>query len=685
MKSTDYTLDNVRVSVLCDGEEFHGLGAISIGDTAVRSGRLPLRPRSQTFSGLALQALHLFAVESSPAEIRIRLQAIFTAMDVKMLRDHSFDPIHNLDDWDTATQAGSAKLELVLRPAHDSFNGIDFHGFSYHYEYRSENTPIFYLLDLASWELDGDISGATIISQSACSAPVVTIAPETSWTTEGVMHWADPATEPNMVMTHNLPRWASHQAFDFQYKGDTTLLGIFSRVELIRSVLRREAHKAELKTVDKHLFDQTLHVATSPKAILLNTGAKRPVDQQNLWTWIFDAVAERARAEFGLQEEAMLPRLDLHFSKAADPGFTFDHFRRDLLPAAQALGIQRLFIANVHKSAETAACPHPQNRFNQCCGHEYEVDPALGGPPVLKRLVDDCHEFHCEIIGWSNNDQAISSPLNHWYKPEYTSWYVRMEDCRTKYGGAYMHNFHIWSFNHEPARRYWIESLKTTFRETGVAWHLFDSFYNLGFMPVDFRNGVPRTQWRKLLESMKELQDAGIHFYIESFGPFGAVMHGCPPSYNLENLFACYKIGLGTGYTTIPGAQQLVDTTAKHAQELYRTLAHMTDPRIPLFLDGQRIDTLWGEEHRRVLADYHAARPFMHRRYLQHDGHSVLWHDADGAGATLFNFTERTVSLPGTVHELGSTTALPGAAHYQLRAAHTYRITGVHPLPTSIE
>ena len=38
-------------------------------------------------------------------------------------------------------------------------------------------------------------------------------------------------------MTHNLPRWASHQAFDFQFKGDRTLLGVFERVELIRSVL----------------------------------------------------------------------------------------------------------------------------------------------------------------------------------------------------------------------------------------------------------------------------------------------------------------------------------------------------------------------------------------------------------------------------------------------------------------
>lgn len=684
MQSVEYYLGDCRFTLYLEKDIFIGLGTIFIGDTCVRSGRLPLRPRSQTFSALTIGELSLSSVSQQANEIRIVLNASFTPLDVKMLRDHSFDPIHNIDDWDTLLPAGSAEITLVLQTAEDSFNGINFYGFSYHYEYDSQDTAIFYLLDLASWEIDGDIIGATIISQSACSAPVVTITPDKNWTTEGVMHWADPVTEPNMVMTHNLPRWASHQSFDFQYRGDTTLIGIFQRVELIRSILCHQAGKAELKTIDKHIFDQTTHFSTSPKTIMINTDAKSRIDQQNIWTWIFDETSTRARAEFGLQEEAVLPRISLHFSKEKDPGFTFDNFRRDILPAAQALGIPRIFISNVHKSAETACSPHPLNRFNQCCGHEYEVDPALGGVKALKRLADDCREEGIAIIGWSNNDQAISSPLNHWYKPEYTSWYVRMEDCRSKYGGAYMHNFHIWSFNHEPARRYWIDCLKQTREQTGVAWHLFDSFYNLGFMPVDYKYGTPRTHWRKLLASFRELQQAGVHFYIESFGPFGAVMHGCPPSYNMDNLFACYKIGLGTGYTTIPGDQQLVDTTAKHASELYRTLAHMTDPNIPLFIESQRIDTLWGEEHRRVLAEYLAAQPAMFRRYLQPDECGVLWHCSDGKFATFFNFIERSLALPGTIHEVSSGAEMPPANCYHLQASHTYTMSNIKNLPIKV-
>ena len=684
MESLEYSLGECRFMILLEKNNFIGLGTIYIGNTCIRSGRLPLRPRSQTFSSNRLNELKLAEIISAGDEIRLVLHAIFAPLEVKMLRDHSFDPIHNIDDWDVEEQTGSAVLTLVLHPAVDEYNGKYFHGFSYHYEYDSLDTPIFYLLDLASWEIGGDVTGSTIISQSSCSAPVVTISSATNWTTEGVMHWADPATEPNMIMTHNLPRWASHQAFDFQYQGNTTLIGVFQRVELIRSIICHEPGKAELKTIDKHLFDQTDHFTTSPKAIMINTDEKSTIDQQNIWTWIFDETSSRARAEFDLDEEPLLPRLSLHFSKEKDPGFTFDHFRRDMLPAAKALGIPRIFISNVHKTAETACSPHPKNRFNQCCGHEYEIDPALGGIPTLKRLADDCREEGIDIIGWSNNDQAISSPLNHWYKPEYTSWYVRMEDCRSKYGGAYMHNFHIWSFNHEPARRYWIDSLKNTREQSGVEWHLFDSFYNLGFMPIDFKHGKPRTHWRKLLASFRELQQAGVHFYIESFGPFGAIMHGCPASYNMENLFACYKIGLGTGYTTIPGDQKLVDTTAKQANELYRTLAHMTDPNIPLFIDEQRIDTIWGEEHRRVLAEYLAAQPTMFRRYLQPDENAVLWHNKDGKIATLFNFAERSLSLPGTIHEVSSGNEMPLANEYHLQANHTYTISNLSSLPVKI-
>jgi len=189
----------------------------------VRSGRLPLRPYTQTFTGLELAALRLVSVDARSDCLRVKLEASFRPLKVKLLRDHSFDPIHDTSDWDCERDSGRGRLDLVLRPAADRFEEFGFGGFSYHYEYESAAVPLFYILDMASWELKGGIVGATVISQSSCSAPVATFREDTAWTTEGLIHWDDAASKSNPVMTHNLPRWASHQAFDFQYKGGLTL------------------------------------------------------------------------------------------------------------------------------------------------------------------------------------------------------------------------------------------------------------------------------------------------------------------------------------------------------------------------------------------------------------------------------------------------------------------------------
>ncbi|MEO6102126.1 MAG: hypothetical protein ABIP44_00615, partial [Pseudoxanthomonas sp.] len=220
MSKETITLGSCRFEILEENGNFEGLGRIWIGERLVRSGRLAMNVATQTFSGLELKRLKLIDKQVSAKEIRIVTQAEFEPLFTKMLKDHSLDPIHEVGDWDQPIVAGKGTLTLVIRPATESIFETSLNGFSYHYEYESEKTPLFYLMDRSSWELDGNAEGATVVSQSACSAPVVKFEAETNWTTEGVIFFGDDAARENPIMTHNLPRWASHQAFDFQYKGD---------------------------------------------------------------------------------------------------------------------------------------------------------------------------------------------------------------------------------------------------------------------------------------------------------------------------------------------------------------------------------------------------------------------------------------------------------------------------------
>ena len=681
MHSQVVSLGRSTFEILSNEAEFVGLGKVWIGDTLVRSGRLPLRVYSQAFSGVELAHLRLIRVQAGKQEIRVQLEAVFRPMPVKLMRDHSFDPIHDQGDWDLPAVGGTGRLDLVLKPAADRFNSVAFDGFAYHWEYKSDKVPLFYLLDMASWELDGDITGATAYSQSACSAPSATFTKDSSWTTEGVLWFlVEQGAEQNPVMTHNLPRWASHGSFDYQFKGNNTLIGVFEHVELIRSVLVRDTGKPELKTFDKHIFDQASSASTVPKKILLNAASRTVVDQQNLWSWIFEETEARARAEYGIKEEPMIPHLYQNFWA----NFTVDSYYKDLLPAAQAIGARKLFLDNLKKSAQTDRTPFPGKfNWNMCCGHEYEIAPELGGVARVKAFVEEARKHGIHPMCWTNNDQALSSPINNTERDD-KGWFVRLEDTRLKYGGAYACVMSVLDMASDGARDYFVKSHIKIKEETGMDAFFFDSFYNLGFMPINYTNCKPRTMWRGLLQAFRELQQAGISMSIESFGPWGQVCHGHPSSFDIPNIFACYKVGVGNDYTTVPTNHPLKHVSPKDAAGVYYTLAHMAGCHMPLFYeDGKRIDAVWTAAHKQALADYHAALPAMNRRYLQNDGNAVLWHDRAGKRATLFNFRRRRASLAGTVVDLTAGGKLARAKSYTLEAGHTYAITGAK-LPVSV-
>lgn len=666
-------LNGCRFEVLTEGDEFLGLGEAHIGQTQVRAGRLPLRPYTQTFKdNLELSRLRLLGVDQDRSGIRLRVEASFRPLPVKLLRDHSFDPIHDTADWGAPADAPMGRLDIVLEPASDSFEGHAFDGFSYRYEWKSDRAELFYILDCASWELGGDIVGATVVSQSACSAPVATFARDTAWTTEGTLFFLldDPHHKHAPVMTHNLPRWASHGSFDFQHKGDHVLLGVFERVELIRSLLKREPGKPELKTFDKHLFDQTRRFTTSPKRVLLNSSPKTDVLKKNLWTWVHCEVEQRARAEFGLRQEPFIPRIGINYWD----NFTVDSYYKELVPLAVATGAREVFVDNLKKSAMTERSPNPGRfHWNMCCGHEYEIADRLGGVARVRDFVEYCKARGVRVMSWTNNTQALSSPINSSERDDH-GWYVKLEDTRQKYGGSYAAVMSVLDLSVAEARRYFVKSHIQIKKQTGLDGYLFDSFYNLGFMPINFQKGNPRTIWRGTLKALKQLQDAGVNFLIESFGPFGTPQHGHPSSYNLDTLFACYRVGVGDDYSTVPTGLPRFDRHPTDGDIAFFSLAHMAGVSLPNTLEKLNDPKRWSHAHRRALDGYHAVLHDLHTRILQEDGQSVLWRDRTGRRTTIWNFSRRRAQLRGRVFDVTENRPVTRAARYALEPGHIYRV-----------
>jgi hypothetical protein len=673
--------DATLVVLIGNDDAFLGIGAVSIRGVPVRSGRLPIFPLAQSFSAASeLVAARLLGISEDAGSFRIRLEPSFAPMQTLPLRDHSFDPIHQTGDWGGAASAADGVLELVLSACTYGVDGIIGTGFTYQWEYHGRR-PLWWILDRASWELGGDITGATAYSQSSCSDPVVHFNADTAWTTEGKLFWMAENPRLNSVMTHNLPRFASHGSFDFQHKDGVALAGIFSRVGLIRSVLCRDPQRAELRHFDKHIDDESTTFSTVPKHIVLFAGPRDVVAMQNLWTAIHQQVAARARGEFGIVEQPFEPQIGWNFWR----DFTIDSYRRDLLPAAAALGVRRIFVDNLKKSAMTEEAPlKGVFTWNMCCPHEYDIAPRLGGELALRSLVQDAAKLGVRVVSWTNHMQGYSSPMNQKEREEgETGNYIVLEDARQKWGGAYLGCMSALDLSVPAVREQWVADHVRIRASTGLDCYLFDSFYNLGFTPITYRGCQPRTMWRSTLSAVRQLQQGGVDFHIESFGPFGRVQHGHPKSYDHTCAFICLGVGLGNDYTTVPSGHPLSTAQPDDAAAIYFALAHQALESIPLFKDDRRIDTIWGAAHRRALADYHRVLSQLTHRILQSDGGAVVWHDAARLTATIFVFMEHSVALSGVVRDVSADRVLPKATSYRLQPWTTYQVSG-GTLPTDL-
>ena len=188
---------------------------------------------------------------------------------------------------------------------------------------------------------------------------------------------------------------------------------------------------------------------------------------------------------------------------------------------------------------------------------------------------------------WTNTYVSLMAKMNPEHRCEANSWYSAMEDTRTKYAGAYTCVSSNLDFKNPEARRYYIEAHKRIIADTGLDGYFIDSFYNLFYMPVDYKTGHPRTMWREALQVMKELEDAGAGFYIESFGPFGQPQHGHPSSYHPGVAFICYYVGVGNDYTTVPIPGSPTEQNTSHDPAfLFYLYAHKAPYMPPLFIDG---------------------------------------------------------------------------------------------------
>ena len=647
-------IGNVEIELKTRGRQLLGLGRIRIGGLPVRSGDLPIRPFTQTLDGLEYDRYEIESIQTTARRVVIRTRAIATAGAVDVMLDHSLDPVWSTRPWDGRPVAED-RMDWILEADTRTFGSVGYEGFTYQFRFHSARRSIFYILDRATWELGGKAEGITLLRQQMGEDPKVTLRARTDYNTSA---WIGYPLNP--IMTHDIPRWSSEQGFDYQYRAGDALAGVFDQCGLIRTIVVRPPGEAVIRHFDKHIFEQSGNAATIRKFIGLARGVGDDIDQMNAWTRVFDADQDNMLGEFGMRRTYSRTTLSHNFWVK----FDVNSYRKDLLPAAAALGFQQVFIDPLWENDMTRSregklpswCPG-----NMCCPHEYEVAKVLGGIAGYKRLARDAGKLGVDLISWIGSHQSILSP----YLLGHGAQIVKQMDGRHWYGSGY-----DWIYGMDLSSEFgsmFRDAAIRAHQATGVAGFLYDSFFNFGWMPVNFHTPDAKaaadihkgalkahTQWRALCKIMAAWQKAGLHMLIESLGPWGQPQHGVQGHYDepgSEPL--AYQCACSIGYSVIPApATAKAKASAKGPDTYYRFLANKAPSTLSLWVgkgaDGKplRIDQSAAPIIRQANLEYRQVLPLMHTRTLLADGLGVFWEPRKGAKRAVFAFRKGTLPLP---------------------------------------
>jgi len=676
--------DNYSIEIVSKNDMYLGIGTVILDGVTVREKDLLALPYFATLDGIEYKSFRLNNVKEEGKKVVISTTAIGTYCDIAAVLDHSLDPVWSIMPWNGEIIAED-ELNIIIEPATKKIRGKEFKGFKYQLVFSSKKREIYYILDRSSWEINGTAVGNTVLQQSMGGDPKVTFSENTTYTSAGNIPF-----KTNPIMTHDIPRWASGQGFDYQYNKDVALIGLFENCGLIRSIIARNPKDTAIRYFDKHIFDQGKKVKTVKKFIGIAKNVGDYVDHLNLWTGVFDADQDNVLSEFDMDRTYPWTSIGQNLWE----NFTADSYRENLLPAAAALGFQMMFIDPFWENDMTRVKNGTLTVGGSMCEpHEYEVSEVVGGIAKYKKLAEDARSLGVEIISWIGSHQSSHSP----YLREHKREIIKQMDGRHYYGSGYddIHGMDLTS----PFGDMFEESIARGHKATKTAGSFYDSFFNFGWMPVNYqtidhndpndRHGVLKvhTQWRRLAQIMASWQKQGLYMLIDSIGPWGLSQTGVQGNYSKPgNEPLAYQSSINIGYSLIPTNK---DATVKKniirgPEFYYHLLALKVAPRHNIFTtnakgESVRLDKVEGAPIiKQSNLDYRAVLEFMHTRTIFKGNSGVMWESKDKKTKVFFAFKPLSVKIAKNKKIFNKTTDKDVAysgTRFAAEAYNTYVIT----------
>ena len=672
------------IETVVHNNQLLSLGAVCVGDTALRNPATRFLPWFDTYNGDIFRSFTFRGVSEDNGVTRVRTRAT-SDPDVlfRERRDSSGDLCFRAASWDA--EPLEADLDICFAPAHSTVDGIAFTGFKYWFEYASDAVAIHRLVDRQTWEIGGSLDDVTICLRNWLTPPSVRIARATEYSTVGLDKWAT-------LLPGNLwARWSLLPAFDMQYGRDGVLLAWFDQVSLIRTVIESAAGEDAIRCLDMHLFAQSTTVCTDPKTVLWSPATLDSVDALNLWTAVHDQEQARACAQF----EVPTPEPpSIVFSENVWHGMRFDSTYNQALNVAAEFQADYLFIDPVWESQQAyketldALIPPAQqqqvsifNKFwhqNMCVILDFEVAECFGGERELKNLCDRAQAQGVKVISWLATHYSLNSSLQ--FVPELQSSGNTI--FATRESGLHPDTGNpggCWTANlHSPVTEHLRQQILGVCERTGLAGFLWDSFSNMGWWQLNYRDGSMRPQYDKMAGLYADFINHGLYIQPEAIVGFSnsscCGLHG-GNIYADELLPYSYRtnISFWAGDGTEHGAVEQDILCGKQPIDLlFRCVAHQRIPNMEFHrVPREDWDALAVAQIKELFHLYKTYRHLMVRRRVLKDGRGVLWMN-DEEQPLLFSFTEQDAPQPGIYEDL--TTLKTLVEGERLQANRVYRI-----------
>ena len=556
--SQSITLPNgVRLELLFGDNDFRGLGKVSVGDMALRSGRLPMFVEIRNPSAIAFCNYTLRDQQQlgDGVTLEFAMEALSGGMMEWMV--HEVRNRYNTADWTADPQpAGDSRLWLHLLPVNRTIGGREYVGFSYQYRYHSLEIPIYKILDRGSWEIGGCALGNEFWMRN-CFVP--SIVPITSSEQFHSTEWYLPdCANPNIFQF--LPLQTELQGFSFSASAAGMLITWATEVAHIRSLFEKPRGTDELLHLHEHCADLQHTFLTAPVEVLYSAGDTDFTARANAYEAVRELVHETLHAQLGMRRERVTTYGVIEEWEPAD----ISRYTTHGVPLLLNAGVKTIYVAN-----------HFENNMNvwgvsnMCCTVDYKVAESVG----TDRLAAFCRKAHdggARVEMWANT--SVSTLTHIFHKQQGAQDRIRflptagsiMEALGTV-ADAWVRNpsnaleadhytplFAVMNLRCPEVRAYWLACWEAA-RHMGLDGIFLDSSFNLSSDKFHFvqnstagRDGAtadqshllgfyrPATeppsailsQFRAHLELMTDMQRLGYVYCNEDLGVFGIHRHG---------------------------------------------------------------------------------------------------------------------------------------------------------------